>query len=229
MTKQKNWNRTYSYWTYEKAGRTESIYHQKSDTTVLTSLDYNRDATGNVSKISRESGRTFYYTYDNLSQILSESIKAPDGTPIYAYEYEYDGARNRTHKVLNAENTYYEYNKANQLRHEYKGSENTYFFYDANGSTVRERQTDGFNRYYSYNEENMATEIKYAAAGDRTRLYYKYNTLFENTSETDWGAAGNDERNYSYDGINKVNVRDDGDSTIERLVTSDLAVSGSEY
>ena len=217
LTKQKNFNRTFAYHTWDPAGRESAIHHEKSNGDPLVTLDYKRDLNGNITKISRESGRTFYYEYDKTEQLLSETIKDSGLSTLYGFSYDYDGAGNRMHMVRNGENTYYDYNKANQILYSTKGAENTYFFFDGKGNTVRERQPDGFNRYYQYDADNMMTRVKYAESGDRTHYYFKYNALIERVQKIDWGIPGEEDRNYIFDGIDKVLVFDDF-SAIERYV-----------
>jgi len=67
--------------------------------------------------------------------------------------------------------------------------------------------------------------VKYAPSGDRTRLYFEYNALIERTRKTDWGSAGEDQRNYVFDGIEKIRVSDDS-SAIERYILGPSAISG---
>ena len=55
-----------------------------------------------------------YYGYDHRSRLTSEKWTGSAGESIYAYEYDYDGAGNRTRKGLNGTETYYEYYATNR-------------------------------------------------------------------------------------------------------------------
>jgi RHS repeat-associated protein len=189
-------------------------------------LDYVRDENGNITKISRESGRTFYYTYDRTEQLTSEIIKAPDLSTLYSFEYEYDGAGNRMRMIRDGGNTYYTYNKANELRTEFRGTEHAYFFYDGKGNTVRERQKDGFNRYYWYDADNMMTKVHYAETGERTHLYFVYNALLERVEKKNWSEAGQDNRSYAFDEASKIAVFGSDGKMDERYIHEERAFYG---
>ena len=225
LEKQKNFNRTFAYYVWDKAGRESAIHHEKSDATPLVTLDYVRDDNGNITKISRESGRTFYYTYDKTEQLTSEEIKAPDLSTLYSFEYDYDGAGNRLHMIRDGGNTYYTYNKANELLTEFRGSDHAYFYYDGKGNTVRERQADGFNRYYQYDAEDMTTKVHYAPTGDRTHLYYIYNAIKERVEKTNWGPAGQDLKIVTFNGVERVSEHDGAGSPLARSIVGPSKIS----
>ncbi len=50
--------------------------------------------------------------------LTEETQRDDEGTDIYAYEWGYDKASNRTYQVFNDETTYYHYDNCHWLTHE---------------------------------------------------------------------------------------------------------------
>jgi YD repeat-containing protein len=124
---------------------------------------------GNPTKIVREDGSATYYDYDDIYQLTRETQVGSGGVE-YAFEYDYDGAHNRTVKVVDGVPTYYTYNAANELLTETTGGETIYYHYDGRGNTVGKQEPSG-TTYYAYNTENLMTRIYFAAGGNS---YYDY-------------------------------------------------------
>jgi len=74
----------------------------------------------------------------------------------YAFEYDYDGAHNRTLNAVDGVPTYYTYNAANELLTETTEGETIYYHYDGAGNTVAKQEVSG-TTYYRYNTENLMT------------------------------------------------------------------------
>ena len=93
-----------------------------------------------------------------------------EGVVQYAFEYQYDGAHNRTVKVDGGTPTCYTYNAANQLLTETTGEQTIYYQYDGCGNTVAKQETAG-TTYYIYDTENLMTRIDFP---DESHAYYTY-------------------------------------------------------
>jgi len=58
--------------------------------------EYTRDRTGNPLSILREDGSCVYYEYDLNQQLTAETQTDDLGAVVYAWEWDYDRAGNRT-------------------------------------------------------------------------------------------------------------------------------------
>ncbi|MEA3402447.1 MAG: RHS repeat-associated core domain-containing protein [Armatimonadota bacterium] len=152
------------------ARRVSRIEHRQSDLTEIATLDYEYDGVGNPTKIVREDGAATYYSYDDIYQLTGEAQVDAQGAPIFEAQYDYDGAHNRTVKVVDGTPTYYAYNEANQLLTETTGEETVYYSYDGCGNTIAKQEAAGIT-YYVYDVENLMTRIDFPDDG---HSYYSY-------------------------------------------------------
>ncbi|MEN6547773.1 MAG: RHS repeat domain-containing protein, partial [Armatimonadia bacterium] len=81
---------------------------------LLQSLYYSYDDDGRRTKIVREDGTGIYYRYDAAGRLTGEDWLDGSGQGLYAFDYRFDAAGNRTQLTKNGETTYYEYNTLNQ-------------------------------------------------------------------------------------------------------------------
>jgi YD repeat-containing protein len=115
----------FSYYLYDVAGRTSSVFHKDAAMNVLSSVDVlQRNANGAVER-QREDGGTWYqyFVYDALDRVTNEAKLASGGSFAYGFTYNFDAASNRTFKRNDAFPTslysYFEYNNRNQVTKEF--------------------------------------------------------------------------------------------------------------
>lgn len=146
-----------TYFAYER-GQVSKVENLKSDLSVISSFEYERDCMGNPLSILREDGSVNYYDYDRRYQLTSEIQVDDQGETLYAWEWEYDKAGNRTLQVFNGEPTYYEYNAGNELVTETTGGLTTYYGYDHRGNQTVKQAPEG-TTYFQYDHRNLLTRI----------------------------------------------------------------------
>ena len=157
-------NHALVYYTYDSARRVTRIQHRTSALAEIATLNYQYDHVGNPVSIIREDGSATYFSYDSIYQLTAETQLDSGGDPTYEAEYQYDGAHNRTVKVIDAAPTYYTYNEANQLETEKTAAGTTYYHHDGCGNTTA-KQAAGGTTYLQYNTENLLTRIDFAGGG----------------------------------------------------------------
>jgi YD repeat-containing protein len=200
-------NGAVSYYEYDAARRVSRIEHRKSDLTEIATLDYEYDRVGNPTKITREDGSATYYDYDGIYQLTGETQVGSGGVE-YAFEYDYDGAHNRTVKVVDGVPTYYAYNEANELLTETTGGETTYYHYDGRGNTVAKQEAAG-TTYYHYDTENLMTRIDFAGGSS----YYDYDADSKRVSQR----TADGYRQFVYQGPDMLKLqleRDESEETV---------------
>ena len=136
MTKRILGNGCVTYYDYDAIGRVSKVDNRKSDLSVISSFEYERDPVGNPVSILREDGSVVYYEYDPKHQLTRETQRDSQGQDLYAWEWDYDAAGNRTYQTFNGETTYYSYNAANELTQETTEGVTTYYSYDRCGNTA---------------------------------------------------------------------------------------------
>jgi RHS repeat-associated protein len=117
---------------------------------------------GNIISTRREGGDIIYYGYDFRSRLTAETWYTEAMSSIYAFEYAYDGAGNRSRKTRNGAHTYYEYDTVNRLlrSHDVSADAWTYFEYDQRGNTTLIQQPSG-TTYFDYNDRDLQSSIHY--------------------------------------------------------------------
>ena len=151
-------NGAVTYYDYDLAGRVSKVGNRKSDLSMISSFEYERDCVGNPLSILREDGSATYYDYDRKYQLISETQVDYQSQVIYAWTWDYDKAGNRTVQTFNGVDTYYEYNAGNELTHETTGGATTYYQYDHRGNQTVKQAPEG-TTYFQYNHQNLLTRI----------------------------------------------------------------------
>jgi len=59
---------------FDAADRITSQWEFKSDNSVITGLDYQRDGVGNPTRLREATGRLTTWTYDNDNQLINEPL-----------------------------------------------------------------------------------------------------------------------------------------------------------
>ena len=92
-------------------------------------------------------------------------------TPLYAFEWNYDGVGNRTYQKYNNQETYYTYDSVNALTQKHRlGTGYTYFTYDSRGNCTKIQAPDG-DIDLEYNYADLVTGIKHKN-GESNYFYY---------------------------------------------------------
>jgi len=157
------------------------VDNRKSDLSVISSFEYERDPVGNPTSILREDGSVVYYEYDPKHQLTRETQRDSQGQDIYAWEWDYDAAGNRTYQIFNGVTTYYQYNEANELTEETTDGVTTYHTYDRCGNTTAKHEPDG-TTYYHWDYENLLRQIDLPGGAHN---YFSYDADSKRISKQD--------------------------------------------
>lgn len=104
-----------STWTYDARSRVDTIVHARADHSVLASLDYDRNPSGEPFRITREDGTFVMYGYDSALRLTSERYFDATRTQVDAISYTYDDDGNRTTRTTSAGTETYHYTSGSQL------------------------------------------------------------------------------------------------------------------
>lgn len=158
-----------SYHNYDAAGQVGSILHVASSG-LLQSLYYTYDDDARRTKIVREDETSIYYNYDEASRLSEEDWLDANDAGLYAFDYQFDAAGNRTQLTKDGVTTYYEYNTLNQLTFtKTTNDELTCYTYQEDGALDRKHDGEGWV-YYQWGVDEALTEIK-APSGELTGAY----------------------------------------------------------
>ncbi len=91
---------------------------------------------GRISSVRREDGDVIYYAYDEADRLTGEQWYDEQMTPLYAFQWDYDAAGNRTYESRDGQETYYTYDAGNQLTTTQGPAGWSYFSYDADGNCM---------------------------------------------------------------------------------------------
>jgi len=152
---------------------------------VICSFEYKRDPVGNPVgnpvSIVREDASVVYYEYDAKHQLTRETQRDSEGQDLYAWEWDYDAAGNRTYQTFNGVTTYYTYDAANELTEETTDGVTTYYRYDRCGNTTAKQEPTG-TTYYHWDYENLLTQIDLP---DGAHNYFTYDADSKRVSKQD--------------------------------------------
>jgi len=109
---------------------------------------------------------------------VNETQRDDEDTDIYAWEWQYDLAGNRTYQDFNGEKTYYTYDNCKQLTHEITDGVPTYYQYDGCGNQTAKQEGAG-TTYFQYDHENLMTQIDFP---DASHNYFSYDADGKRTS-----------------------------------------------
>lgn len=193
----------------KKAPKLKSIITKDKDSKVLSDAEYTYDDFDRVSTVTRTSGvdktdtmnNIKSYTYNDLGQLITESIAKSDKTIISTINYTYD-IRGNILRTTDA--------KKNIL---------TSYTYDAADHVLSSTDKDG-SRYYVYDDNENMTGV-YSDAGHKNQLEtFIYNELNQLTEYK----KGNVDAGYIYnaEGMRKVKK----DNTSNKSISYFYSTSG---
>ena len=210
---------------YDDATRLTVIRHTSSSGALLLGFEYELDAAGNRTQVTRtdaNSTQVTHYEYDSLNRLVQ--VAYPDGEEV---TYEYDATGNRTKMVSSkTEATRYSYNSLGWLTELDGPAGKVTFAYDAGGNLMEraDMQLQRTTRY-TWDYENRlvgvddgTTKVSYEYDGDGNRIGKIVNgksTEYVNStdgfmpqtlSETN---SDGETRNYSY-GLERIGQIDSG-------------------
>lgn len=233
MEHQRNQNGTVIYHGYDAAGRVSRIHHRKSDGTHLDYLDFTRDEAGNPLLIDVQphnlasDHQYIYFNYDPANRISREMWKDAHGSDIYGFDYAYDEAGNRRHKMHFAPGSgtqYWDYDAADQLQKQFNGGTTmVYFEFDQNANLAVEHDVDrsAGRTYYDYESRNLLSRVDFPGA--TATNYFYYNGLAERVRRDD--STGG--KVYTWDGIDVVVEKNRATgASMNRLIKGYAPVAG---
>jgi RHS repeat-associated protein len=163
-------NGTVAYYSHDAVGQVRKVENVKSDLSVISSFEYERNALGSPLSILREDGSVIYYEYDAKQQLTKETHVDPLSQQVYGWTWDYDPAGNRTRQEFNGVETTYSYNAANELTEETTDGDTTYYEYDHNGNTTA-KVAPGGTTLYHWDRENLMTQVDLPDGGHN---YFAY-------------------------------------------------------
>jgi RHS repeat-associated protein len=145
--------------TYASNGFLTKIEQFDSSSQLIFSQSYTRDLSGQVTKVSENTGKEVSYTYDKTYRLISENIIDPiEGTRNIAYTYDASGNRiSRNDSILGF--TTYTYGDNDKLLSEITGSLATTYTYDFKGNLISETNTNQ-KKFFTWNSLNKLTKIE---------------------------------------------------------------------
>jgi RHS repeat-associated protein len=156
-------------WTYDQLDRIESVTH-KNGNTVLASVAYARNASGEPNKITREDGTYTKLQYDTALRITRESFYNAQNVLLDESTYVYDAAGKRIAKVTALDNQIYKYDKGYQLD-SITGTNPEDYGYDTNGR-VDLIQRDGQTLNLDHDVYDRLTAVKNLTSSTTTNYFY---------------------------------------------------------
>ena len=128
-------------------------------------------------------GQTMLFDYDNLSRLITRTVKNSQGNTTNTIQYEYD-LMGRLYRVCDSTGmTKNTYDKAGRLKRvEYPGGKTVSYLYDACGNRTRLDYPDGTTQItYEYDELNRLTRV---LNGQTAVATYTYDTRSRRTGLT---------------------------------------------
>ena len=184
-------NNVTSYYNYDQASQVASILHAGPGG-LLQSLYYTYDPDSRRTKIVREDGTGIYYNYDAAGRLTDEDWLNSAGSGLYAFDYSFDAAGNRTQMTKDGVTTYYEYNNLNQLTAEKKTTgELTYYTYQQDGALATKHEAAGWS-YFTWDVDESLTQV----ATPATQLENAYDAEMKRVRRTE----GNQATYFAFDG-----------------------------
>lgn len=199
LTRQNNGNGTYTLHTYDDADRVLSIFHHRSNASIISGFTYTYDNKGNRLTTNEHGVGMHTYTYDASDRLLS--VNYPDGQ---TESFTYDAAGNRTQSIRNGVTTNYTYDSADRL---INAGEATYTF-DDNGNMTQKTDSEGTTTY-QYDGEDRIISVSLPNEDVVVFSYDPFgNRLVSNSDGLD--------TKYVLDGVNTLVELDDGNATQTR-------------
>ena len=156
----------------------------------------------------RETGMVSYYEYDTVRRLTKEQIVDSSLQQLYAFEYSFDDAGNRTYMKLtfgDATEVYYEYDAANALTRRHtlaSGAGRTagwaYYEYNDNGSLTSYKDESGSEWAFGWDDNQLCHSIV-PSSGSPAYFYYDGRLT---RYAMDEGKGINGSTYFSWDGIN---------------------------
>jgi RHS repeat-associated protein len=157
-------------WVYDELDRIQSVTHKAANGSVLTSVSYERKASGEPSKITREDGTYTKLQYDNALRVTSESFYNAQNVLLDETTYVYDEAGKRIAKVTALGRQTYNYEKGYQLD-SITGTSLEDYAYDVNGR-MDVIQRDGKTLDLDHDLYDRLTAVKNLTSSTTTNYVY---------------------------------------------------------
>src|SRR5262249_8081402 len=108
-------NSVTTHYEYDARDRVVSVVHRAPDGAVLASASYERGASGEPTKITREDGSSVVLAYDSALRLIRETFLDEAGAVVEQTEYRYDAAGNRVQLSRSAGEQTYRYAAGDHL------------------------------------------------------------------------------------------------------------------
>jgi RHS repeat-associated protein len=234
-------NRMKSTWEYDDLDRIQSVTHKAANGTVVSSIVYERNASGEPNKITREDGTYTKLQYDTALRVTKESFYNAQNTLVDETSYVYDAAGKRIATVKNLDMQTYKYDKGYQLD-SITGTNPEDYAYDTNGRMdliQRDRKTldldhDVYDRLTTVKNLTSATTTNYvydgqgrritSTTGNETRQFLIAPVMGGGLDSTDMmtDGSGNLTANYVYAGGYSPFMKLDGQGNPIYYLTDDM-------
>ena len=177
-------NGVVSTYGYDDRDRVLSVVHTGASG-VLASVTYERSASGEPNRITREDGSYVVLTYDAALRLDTETYYAAGGGVVDAIDYDYDLDGNRTRKSSLAGGAEdYSYSAGFKLDSVTRSTGVDSFIYDG-GGRVTGITRDGSTRSLEYNSDDKITHI----SGGSTDVRYSYDGVGRRVGKTEGGVS----------------------------------------
>jgi RHS repeat-associated protein len=230
-----------STWEYDDLDRIQSVTHKAANGTVVSSIVYERNASGEPNKITREDGTYRKLQYDTALRVTKESFYNAQNTLVDETSYVYDAAGKRLATVKNLDMQTYKYDKGYQLD-SITGTNPEDYAYDANGRMdliQRDGKTldldhDVYDRLTTVKNLTSATTTNYvydgqgrritSTTGNETRQFLIAPVMGGGLDSTDMmtDGSGNLTANYVYAGGYSPFMKLDGQGNPIYYLTDDM-------
>jgi len=158
---------------YDTAGRLSSLINEhESPSIVWNSMQYHRDANGQITLIGDENtSEDVTYVYDQKERLIREQRVPVSGQRGYDFYYQYDAASNRImkhdRKPTTPESIYYAYDARNLVEHEWNKTTGvtSYFEHDHSQRMLSKKVTGGAQAsYFTHDQRDQIAAIGFAKA-----------------------------------------------------------------
>jgi RHS repeat-associated protein len=157
-------------WAYDQLDRIQSVTHKAANGDIISSVSYDRNASGEPSKITREDGTYTKLLYDTALRITKESFYNAQNVLLDETTYVYDAAGKRIAKVTALDNQTYVYDKGYQLD-SITGTNPEDYAYDTNGR-MDVIQRDGKTLDLDHDVYDRLTAVKNLTSSTTTNYVY---------------------------------------------------------
>ena len=158
-------------WGYDSLDRIETVTHKNAQGTVISSVTYERKASGEPIKITREDGTYTKLQYDNALRVTNEQFYNAQNALLDERTYVYDNDGKRIATLSSIGDRTYNYTAGYQLDSITSTTGNEDYDYDVNGR-MDVMQRDGETLDLDHDVYDRMTSVKNLTSGTTTNYVY---------------------------------------------------------